>query len=70
MSNPWGIKLKQTGLIQKLLTEDQVNSDNLEKRQSELNEIALNNILKMNKFKEKQSSLAVDAMAGKQGILH
>lgn len=69
MSNPWGIKLKQTGLIEKLSTEDQVNIDNLEKRQLELNEIALNNILKMNKFKEKQSSLAVDAMAGKQNRL-
>jgi hypothetical protein len=70
MSNPWGIKLKQTGLIQKLSSEDQINIDNLEKRQEELNQLALNNLVKMNNFKEKQSSLAADAMAGKQGILH
>ena len=66
MSNPWGVKLKKTGLIEKLSTEDQTNIDNLEKRQTELNQLALNNLVKLNEYKEKQSSLAADAMAGQQ----
>ena len=66
MSNPWGIKLKKTGLIEKLLTEDQTNANKLEQRQLELKDISLNNLLKINEYKERQSSLATDSMAGQQ----
>ena len=66
MSNPWGIKLKKTGLIEKLLTEDQTNANKLEQRQLELKDISLNNLLKINEYKERQSSLETDSMAGQQ----
>ena len=66
MSNPWGMKLKKTGLIEKLLTEDQTNANKLEQRQLELKDISLNNLLKINEYKERQSSLETDSMAGQQ----
>ena len=64
MSNPWGMKLKKTGLIEKLLTEDQTNANKLEQRQLELKDISLNNLLKINEYKERQSSLAADPYLG------
>jgi hypothetical protein len=66
MSNPWGMKLKKTGLIEKLLKEDQTNANKLEQRQLELKDISLNNLLKINEYKERQSSLETDSMAGQQ----
>ena len=69
MINPWGVKLKKTGLNDQRLANEQSNINELNQRQSDLKNMALNNSSKLNNYNERQSSLAADAMAGQQGRL-
>ena len=69
MSNPWGVKLKKTGLNEQRSFQEQSSMNELKQRQSYLQNIALNNSSKLNDYNERQSSLAADAMAGQQGRL-
>jgi hypothetical protein len=66
MSNPWGVKLKKTGLNEQRLASEQSSINDLNQRQSELQDVASSNDLKQNEYKDRQSSLAADAMAGQQ----
>ena len=69
MSNPWGVTLKKTGLnTQRSLAEESAKM-NLENRQSEISANAALNRANENIYKERQSSLAADAMMGQQGRL-
>jgi hypothetical protein len=69
MSNPWGVKLRPSGLKNRLDSEQSSISD-LEQRQNELRDVASSNSAKQNMYEERQSSLAADAMAGQQGRLN
>jgi hypothetical protein len=69
MSNPWGVKLRKTGLNDQRLANEQSNMNELNERQADLQNMALNNSSKLNDYNERQSSLAADAMAGQQGRL-
>jgi hypothetical protein len=66
-NNPWSKNLRKTGLNEERITQDQTGIDNLNQRQNELQYNASNNTSKMGKYEDRQSSLAVDAMYGKQG---
>jgi hypothetical protein len=67
MSNPWGVKLRKTGLNEMRSSTVQDSLAKLESSQTSLQNAAQNNLSKMNEYKERQSSLAADAMAGLQG---
>ena len=69
MSNPWGAKLRKTGLNEQRLASEQASINNLEERQGELQNAALDNSAKIEEYNDRQSSLAADAMAGQQGRL-
>ena len=69
MSNPWGVKLRKTGLNDQRLASEQSGISSLENRQNELQDISSSNLSKQNMYEERQSSLAADAMAGQQGRL-
>lgn len=66
-NNSWSKNLRKTGLNEQRINNDQTSIDNLNQRQNELNNSASNNIYKMGKYEDRQSSLAADAMYGKQG---
>ena len=69
MSNPWGVKLKKTGLNEDRLNAEQNNIKLLETRQ---NEMATNSFIdkeKKNIYEDRQGSLAANAKMGQQGIL-
>lgn len=66
MSNPWGIKLKKTGLMEERLTSEQKDIANLENRQSEMAKNLETDREKSAIYSERQASLASDAMAGQQ----
>jgi len=67
MSNPWGVKLRKTGLNEMRSTAAADSIAKLESSQASLQDTAQQNLGKMNEYKERQASLAADAMAGLQG---
>lgn len=69
MSNPWGVKLKKTGLNEQRSLEEQMRMADLEQSQTSLRDLASENTSKMSDYEERQGSLAADAMAGQQGRL-
>ena len=69
MSNPWGVTLKKTGLNEERLSSSQSQIDDLNRRQSDLQELSMSNTGKQNIYEERQGSLAADAMMGQQGRL-
>jgi hypothetical protein len=69
MSNPWATKLKKTGLIEKHLELEKASINELESKQFELRSALLVNNSKQEEYKNRQSSLAVDAIIGKQARL-
>jgi hypothetical protein len=69
MSNPWGVKLKKTGLNEQRSSEEQMRAVDLEQRQSSIRDLASENTSKINEYGERQGSLAADAMTGQQGRL-
>ena len=68
-SNPWGVKLKKTGLNAQRSAAEETAKMTLENKQSELVSNAALNKENENIYKERQGSLAADAMMGKQGRL-
>lgn len=69
MNNPWGVKLRETGLNEMRLSKEQSRIANIEDSQSALKNIASENTAKKGEYNERQASLAADAMAGLQGRL-
>lgn len=69
MSNPWGVKLRKTGLNDQRLASEQSSINDLEQRQNELQDVASSNLSKQSMYEDRQASLAADAMAGQQGRL-
>lgn len=69
MSNPWGVKLKKTGLNEQRVAADISSRNELENKQGELADLAAANLEKKETYEDRQEFLAVDAMAGQQGIL-
>jgi len=70
MSNSWGVKLRKTGLNEQRSLQEQSDINDLNQRQSDLQNVSSDNALKVGEYKDRQSSLAADAMAGQQGRLH
>jgi hypothetical protein len=68
-SNPWGVKLKKTGLNAQRSAAEEAAKMTLENKQSEMSANAALNKENENIYKERQASLAVDAMMGQQGRL-
>lgn len=66
MSNPWGIKLKKTGLIEERLNKEQSALSGLESRQIEMMRNLETDKERKNVYDDRQSSLAADAMKGQQ----
>ena len=66
MSNPWGVKLKSTGRIDAERVKNEMELKQLEERQSELEKFSEENAEKMREYKQRQESLAADAMLGQQ----
>jgi len=66
MSNNWVIKLKKTGFLEKHLESEKSNINELEKKQVELRSVSIINNYKLVEYKNRQSSLAVDALLGQQ----
>ena len=66
MSNPWAIKLKKTGFLEKHLESEKLGINELEKKQVELRSASVINNYKQVEYKNRQSSLAVDALLGQQ----
>jgi hypothetical protein len=66
MSNNWVIKLKKTGFLEKHLESEKSNINKLEKKQVELRSASIINNYKLVEYKNRQSSLAVDALLGQQ----
>ena len=52
MSNPWAIKLKKTGFIEKHLESEKSSINELEEKQMELRSAALVNTSKVKEYKE------------------
>jgi hypothetical protein len=67
MSNPWGVKLRKTGLNEQRSAFEQSSAADLEKNQMALKDIASENASKIGEYKDRQGSLAADALAGQQG---
>jgi hypothetical protein len=67
MSNPWGVKLRKTGLNEIRSTAAADSIAKLESSQASLQDAAQQNLEKMNEYKDRQASLAANAMAGLQG---
>ena len=67
MINPWKINLRKTNLNEKRLTEEQSCAADLEQNQMALKDIASENALKSGEYKDRQASLAANAMSGQQG---
>jgi hypothetical protein len=66
MSNPWAIKLKKTGFLEKHLETEKSNINQLEEKQFKLRSAIVVNNSKLEEYNKRQSSLAVDAVSGKQ----
>jgi hypothetical protein len=69
MSNPWSIKLKKTGFLEKHLESEEASISELEVKQVELRSAAIVNNLKLEEYKKRISSIVVDTMSGQQGKL-
>ena len=67
MSNPWTIKLKKTGILEKRLELEESSKNGVEGKQCELRIAAIINATKLEEYKNRQASLTVDAMSVKQG---
>jgi hypothetical protein len=68
-SNFWAIKLKKTGFLEKHLDTEQSKINELEEKQMELRRAEIVNNTKIQEYKNRLSSLVVDAIAGQQGKL-
>ena len=66
MSNPWAIKLKKTGFLEKHLETEKSSITQLEEKQLELRSAAIINNSKLEEYKNRQSSLAFDAISGQK----
>lgn len=66
MSNPWRINLRKTDLNEKRFTEEQSRLAVLEQNQIAFKGIASENASKIGEYKDRQASLAADAMSGQQ----
>jgi hypothetical protein len=67
MSNPWGVTLRKTGLNEQRLSSAQSQIDDLNRRQSDIQDLSMSNMGKQNIYEDRQGSLAADAMMGQQG---
>ena len=68
-NNPWGVKLRKTGLNEMRLENERNENMALINRQNELTGLKRTNSMKGAIYEDRQGSLAADAMAGKQGRL-
>jgi len=68
-NNPWGVKLRKTGLNEMRLENERNENLSLASRQNELSGLKRTNNMKASIYEDRQGSLAADAMAGKQGRL-
>ena len=59
-------KIKKTGFLEKRLELEESNKNELEDKQCELRITAIINASKLEEYKNRQASLTVDAMNGKQ----
>jgi hypothetical protein len=66
MSNPWAIKLKKTGFLEKHLETEKSKIIELEERQLELRTAEITNNVKNKEYKDRQESMVVNAIAGQQ----
>lgn len=66
MSNPFLVKLKKTGFLEKRLESEKSSINELENKQYELRNAAIINAAKIEEYKNRKASLAVDAMFGQQ----
>ena len=66
MSNPWATKLKKTGFLEKHLETEKSSINELEKKQLELRRAIILNNSKLEEYKNRQCSIAVDAVLGQQ----
>jgi len=69
MNNHWGVNLRKTGLNEKRLTEEQTRVADLLQNQMTFKDNASETYSKNREYKDRQSSLAVDAISGQQGRL-
>ena len=69
MINPWGVKLRKTCLNEQRSKLEQSRVADLEQNQMVFKDIASENTSKIGEYKDRQSSLAADAMSGQQGIM-
>jgi hypothetical protein len=67
MSNPWGVKLRKTGLNEQRSEFEQSRAADLERNQMAFKYNASENTSKIGEYKDRQASLASDAMYGQQG---
>jgi uncharacterized membrane protein len=65
MSN-WGVTLKKTGLTEQRLNEEKAASNQVQENQSNLQSVSQENRGKTETYKDRQGSLAADAMYGQQ----
>jgi len=66
MSNPWTIKLKKTGFLEKHLETEKSKINELEERQLELRTAEITNNVKIQEYKNRQEAMVVNAIAGQQ----
>ena len=66
MSNPWGIKLKKTGLNEQRLATEQKDVASIESRQTEMARNLATDTEKNAIYSDRQASLAADATYGQQ----
>jgi hypothetical protein len=66
MSNPWTIKLKKTGFLEKHLEAEKSKITELEERQLELRTAEITNNVKFQEYKNRQETMVVNAIAGQQ----
>jgi hypothetical protein len=66
MSNPWVIKLKKTGFLEKHLESEQSKINELEEKQVELRRAEIVNNAKIQEYKDRQESMVVNSLLGQQ----
>jgi hypothetical protein len=66
MSNPWVIKLKKTGFLEKHLESEQSKINELEEKQLELRRAEIVNNAKIQEYKDRQESMVVNSLLGQQ----
>jgi len=66
MSNPWVIKLKKTGFLEKHLESEQLKINELEEKQVELRRVEIVNNTKIQEYKDRQESMVVNSLLGQQ----